>query len=81
MNANSVTISTVYTFAMAKVVSIQIRGVEKAVRIEADKVDRQNAKDINGAPILDSYRLLLSKEGTQVGEFNSSIVDGWWYED
>ncbi len=81
MIANPTVVSTVYTFAMAKLVSVQVRGVEKAIQIDSDKVERQSIYDGTGAPIFGSYKLVLSKNGTPVGEFNSSIVDGWWYQE
>jgi len=64
---------------MPKYVNIQVRGVDKAVRIEADKVERSNiAGTVAGSS---SYALTIKLKDTQVGEFNGNDVAGWWFED
>jgi hypothetical protein len=68
-----------YDFGMPKAVYIQVHGVEKPVRLFADKVEHQ-AVDATGngdnAP-----GLIISKGQEKVGEFKDAIVDGWWYQD
>jgi hypothetical protein len=62
----------VYTFGMIKFVYIQVQGVEKAIRIPADKVEKYAEKG--------TVDLLIVKRGdTSVGEFKASAVLGWWF--
>ena len=68
-------VSEVYTIAMAKIIRVQVHGVEKAVEVKADKVELQEQ------PVGQSRLLKLSLDGTEVGQFKDSQVDGWWIED
>jgi hypothetical protein len=67
--------SEVYTFAMAKLISVQLRGVEKAIQIRADEAK----EEITGGPTPHLLRLIL--DGKPVGEFKYEFVDGWWIEE
>ena len=60
---------------MEKIVCVQVRGVDVAVRIRADKVETSGAM---GAA---SYKLILKRGETTAGEFNGNVVDGWWIVD
>lgn len=73
----TVSISTVYTLAMPRYVYIQVHGVEKPARIEADKIEKRNVE----SHIAGDHVLLLSLKDTPVGEFKGPIVDGWWMQD
>lgn len=77
MKANTMTVSTVYTFAMPKFVYVQVTGVEKPAKIEADKVERENVTSATAG----DYKLTISRDGKPVGEFRGSKVDGWWIQD
>ena len=75
LSGKNVSVRTVYNLTMAKFVHIQIRGVEKAIEIQADKAEESGM--ISGP----DYSLLISLKGTPVGKFNGHIVDGWWIAD
>jgi hypothetical protein len=68
----SVLISKVYNFAMATYIMIQVHGVDAPARIRADKVET------TGSIGKTDYVLKLTKDGKEVGEFNGTVVDGWW---
>jgi hypothetical protein len=67
--------AVVYTLAMAKLVRVQLRGVDQTLSIKADKVELH--QPMAGEP----KTLKLSLEGTPIGEFKDSVVDGWWIEE
>ena len=67
--------SAVYTLVMAKIVHVQIHGVDMALSIRADKVEEGMT---NHVP---PNRLSLSPNGVLVGEFKTDLVDGWWIEE
>jgi hypothetical protein len=71
-----IAVATVYTCAMPKFVYVQVRGAEKPVMIQADKVERQEKPSPPG-----TYTLIVSHGGTQVGEFNGADIAGWWFQD
>jgi hypothetical protein len=72
----TVTHSTLYTLDMAKVISVQVKGVEKPARIFADKVEKKTIEAIGG-----QQEVLMLKNGNEeVGEFKRLSVDGWWIE-
>jgi len=66
------TVSDVYNFEMPKYVYVQIDGVEKAARVEADTVERRQKPQVT---------LILKKGDEQVGEFNGNKIVGWWVQD
>lgn len=70
------TYSTSYNLGMAKHVYIQIKGVEKAIKLKADKVERQTT---TGTIVKSILSVSLGEQ--QVGEFSSDSVDGWWVQD
>lgn len=74
MEAASVLVTTVYTFAMAKtkVVYIQLRTVEKTVIIAADQVEE------SGTIGYSAYTLTIKRDGAPVGKFDGGTVAGWW---
>jgi hypothetical protein len=65
------TVYTVYDLGMAKHVYVQIRGVEKAVYIEADKVQVDKGSGIT----------ILTRGSEQVAEFERGAVVGWWIQE
>jgi hypothetical protein len=75
MNPESITVSTVYTFAMTKYVYVQVKGVEKPVKIEADKMEESGLKGTN------DHRFSLKLKDVQVGQFTGHAGDGWWIQD
>ena len=75
LSGTNVRVFTVYNLDMAKAVYIQVRGVDKAVQVQADKVEE------SGMIGTSAYALLISLKGTQVGKFNGNMVDGWWIQD
>jgi hypothetical protein len=60
---------------MEKLVCGQIRGVDVAVRIRADKVETSGTM---GAA---SSKLVLKRGENIAGEFNGNGMDGWWIVD
>jgi hypothetical protein len=56
---------------MIKFVYIQVQGVEKAIRIPADKVEKQGERE--------TTVLVVKRGDTPVGEFKASAVLGWWF--
>ena len=61
---------TVYDFEMAKLIHVQLHGIEKDAVVEADKAE------------VDQNQMLILKLGNQkVGEFRNSSVIGWWIQD
>ena len=74
-NPDSIKVSTVYTFAMPKHICVQVRGVEKAVRILAD------AAEETGTVGASDFTLSLKLNDKPVGKFRGHAVDGWWIED
>jgi hypothetical protein len=75
VETESITVSTVYTFAMPKYVYVQVHGVDKAAKIEADEAVESGTKGTN------DNILSLKLKGTQVGSFKATAVDGWWIQD
>ena len=71
MKSCTVSVSTVYTLAMAKKVSIQMKTGNTLV-IAADKVEEDGKQGYNG------YILTLTNAGQHVGKFDGSTVAGWW---
>lgn len=69
------TISTVYTFAMAKFVHVQVHGNEKAAKIEADNVSESGTKGAN------DHALSIKLKEQEVDRFKGAVVDGWWISD
>ena len=76
--ASQIKISTVYTFAMPKYVYVQVHGIDKAAKIEADKVERETDQECG---VVGGHRLKLSLKGQPVGDFNGLNVDGWWFQE
>jgi hypothetical protein len=70
-------ISDVYNFAMPRFVHVQIDGVEKSAKIEADAIERQ--QHTSGSLVRET--LILKNGDMQVGEFAASKVIGWWFQD
>lgn len=68
--------SEVYTFAMAKIVFVQVHGTEKPLAIKADEAKEEMTNE-GGEPL----RLKLTLDGKPVGKFKASMVDGWWIEE
>lgn len=64
-----------YTLVMAKMIQVQIHGVENAVSVRADQA-KEEMTGVN--PV---QRLVLSLNGVIVGDFKSEAVDGWWIDD
>jgi hypothetical protein len=54
---------------MPRYIYIQIEGVEKATRVEADSF------------AISADKLILKKDDQQVGEFMAAKVIGWWLQD
>lgn len=77
MSGFTLSTSSVYTFAMAKFVYVQINGVEKPARIEADKVEKRTETKGN----IKEEQFILMKADAQVGEFAPKAVVGWWIQD
>jgi cytochrome c1 len=75
--ASTVIVSQLYTFEMARIVFIQVKGIEKAIAIEADKVEVQRGDGTLENPSL----IKISNKGQPVGEFIHHNVDGWWLTD
>lgn len=71
----TITDKRVYTFAMPKCVYVQVRGVEKAVRILADEAEE------TGIPGTGGFVLTVKSGNKQVGKFKADLVDGWWIQD
>ena len=69
MSDLQVVVTTVYALSMPKFVRIQIQGVQQALKIHADKVER------------DGEHLNVTRDGQQVGRFSNTLVQGWWIED
>jgi hypothetical protein len=65
--------SAVYNLGMAKVVYVQVAGIEKPARIQADRVEKESKEHV--------VVLLLKKGDEPVGEFKDSVVQGWWIQD
>ena len=60
----------VYDFGMAKIIHVQLRGIEAPANVKADKAEENN-----------DGKLVL-KLGTQtVAEFEKNSVLGWWIQD
>lgn len=67
---------------MPKYVYLQIDGVEKAARILADSVVRQQqSQQQTGAAVCYQSKLIVKDGDTEVGEFNGAKVIGWWVQD
>ena len=66
---------TVYTISMPKYAYVQVNGVDKAAKIEADEIKEESQIGYQG------YQLSLSLNGKLVGKFKGTIVDGWWIQD
>jgi len=65
-----ITTNKMYTFGMPKYVYIQLGGVEKPARIEADKAEEQrNAQEV-----------VVMKGDEIVGKFKGNAVVGWWVQ-
>lgn len=75
INPESITVSTVYTFAMSKYVYVQIKGVDTAAKIEADEMEESGVKGTN------MHLFSLKLKNVQVGQFYGHAVDGWWIQD
>jgi len=58
---------------MAKFVYVQVRDVERPIRIFADEVEEQGA----GTDAV----LILQYKTEQIGKLKSSFVLGWWIAD
>ena len=71
---NLISVSAVYTFAMAKIVYIQLRGLEKSIAVDADKIEK------SGTIGTLEFKLSVTRSGTEVGQFNGNEVVGWWIE-
>jgi hypothetical protein len=71
----TITDKRVYTFAMPKCVYVQVRGVEKALRIQADEAEKK------GIPGTSDFMLTIKLADKPVGEFKADLVDGWWIQD
>jgi hypothetical protein len=74
-SADQIKVSTVYTFAMPKYVYVQVKGVEKAAKIQAD-----SAEESGGIGSVD-FTLTIKSGDKQVGKFRGHAVDGWWIQD
>jgi hypothetical protein len=59
-------VSTIYALSMAKLIMVQLRGVNDPHGIRADKVEETNNK------------VLLKLGETIVGSFSAADVQGWW---
>ena len=70
------TFSESYTWDMPKHVYLQVKGVEKSIKLKADKVERQTTTGSTVRVILS-----ISLQGNPVGEFSVDSVDGWWIQD
>ncbi len=57
---------------MPKYIHLQVRGVEKPVRVEADFVEK------SGRIGTSDFALLLKLKDKQVGKFRGGSVEGWW---
>ena len=67
------TISEVYTFDMPKYVYVQVKGVEKPAKVQADKVEMEKvASNTSG-----DYKFVVKLGDALVGEFKGHSVDGW----
>jgi hypothetical protein len=73
--ADQIIISTVYTFAMPKYVYVQVKGVEKAAKIEADSAEE------SGSVGSVAFTLTIKSGDQKVGTFKGNAVDGWWIQD
>ena len=60
---------------MTKYVYVQVHGVEKPARIEADEV----VEDGSVGQI--KYAISIKLKKTEVGKFHGNVVDGWWIQD
>ena len=72
MRTDDIQVSTIYTFSMSKVVFIQLVGVEKAISMNADKVERTEPPQA---------KLLIKAGDKQIGKFRIDQVAGWWIQD
>ncbi len=63
---------------MPRYVYVQIEGVEKAARVEADAVATE-VRTQQGQ--MASVKLILKKGDLPVGEFSIGKVIGWWLQD
>jgi hypothetical protein len=68
-------ISVVYTFAMALLFNVKIKGEVKPIVFEADRYEI--VKDSDGS----HKQLILSLGDNCVGMFNNDAIDGWWRTD
>lgn len=66
----TVSVSTIYALSMPKYIYLQLHGVEKPARVQADTVEKQGTQS-----------LVLKQGSTQVGEFQQGMVHGWWIQD
>ena len=64
-----VTESTVYALSMPKYIYVQVKGVDKPLRLRGDKVEQKG------------NRWSLMNGQNQVGEFAMDSVQGWWIQD
>jgi hypothetical protein len=69
MPALAVEVSTVYALSMPKYVYVQLHGVQKPIRIQADKIAKSGTS------------MVITKDSVQVGHFESGNVQGWWIQD
>lgn len=63
---------------MPKFIYVQIEGVEKPARIEADSIARETRTQAGQQA---HAKLILKSDGKEVGEFNATKVIGWWLQD
>jgi hypothetical protein len=69
-------ISESILFDMPKYVYLQVKGVEKPIRLKGDKVESEKR---TGSSV--STRLIVKLDDNKIGEFEDSSVSGWWVQD
>jgi len=70
-----ITVVTVYTFVMPKLIYVQIRGAREPARIQAETLEKVEG----GGGTLN--RLILKNGETVIGEINGADIQGWWIEE
>ena len=67
---------------MEQKIYIQLKGLDKQIQVEADKITRQAVSDGAGLPLdRGIQQFLLTKGDKIVGEFDTESVAGWWLGD
>lgn len=75
MISGSIQISKLYTFAMTKYVYVQVRGVEKPAKIEADSAEEVGELGTR------EFTLSIKAGEKEIGKFRGNEISGWWIQD